>query len=299
MPNTPTLLWEQMQRLVLTNRFPQSVLFIGPRYEAMLHFIKRLEMLLLCQQSTPPCGQCRACHLLSESIHPDRSDIQPETPGGMIKIDQIRCIQESVYQTPKVSLRRVIVIDSADRMNIAAANALLKILEEPPAHTVFILLAQQINSIPATILSRCQKYTIPTPELPDYLALGQFYPGESTRAQLAKQSADILTVLCDLIEEKTSVCWVAKHWSSYQLEDIVWLLYLITAQTLQLHYVNSKSVVGKASLLRFASLQQPVHLFKQLEALNAITQKINHNINMNQTLVLETLLLGYLKSDSL
>lgn len=299
MPNTPTLLWEQMQRLVLTNRFPQSVLFIGPRYDAVLRFMERLEALLLCQQASPPCGQCRACHLLKESIHPDLSEIQPETPGGMIKIDQIRHIQESIYQTPKVSQRRVVMIDSADRMNIAAANALLKMLEEPPAHTVFILLAEQINSIPATILSRCQKYTVPTPKAPGYLAIGQFYPEESARAQLAKQSADILKVLCDLIEEKTSVCSVAGHWSSHKLEDIVWLLYLITAEALQVHYLKIRSSTDQAHLRRFARLQQPVYLFKQLEELNAITRKIHHNINMNPTLVLETLLLGYLKSDSL
>ena len=291
-------LWERIQQLLLKKRLPQALLFVGPRHAGMLQFANRLMAILMCQSDDAPCGHCRACHLLIHGIHPDINYIRQEKLGGAIKIEQVRELQQNIYQTPQHGTCRFIVIEPADKMNISAANALLKILEEPPTHTIFILIAEQINSIPATILSRCQTYIFTAPVLTvgmehvDYLTIGQFYPPESPRAELIKHSPTIIASLCELLEGASSPCTLAAQWSSYIFEDLLWLLYLVTAEV-----INYKLIVstGNEKLVYFASLIKSVNLFNQLDQINAIMRKINHNINMNQTLVLEDLLLGYLQ----
>ena len=94
--------------------------------------------------------------MIERMEHPDVEWIKPEKNGGAIKIDQIRELQNTAYLTPQRARYRLIVIEAADRMNTASANALLKILEEPAQHTVFILIAQQLSTVLPTILSRCQ-----------------------------------------------------------------------------------------------------------------------------------------------
>lgn len=295
-------LWGRLQPLLLKKRLPQSLLFVGPRHAGMLQFADRLMAILMCEHETAPCGKCRSCHLLMHGIHPDVNYICPEPPGSAIKIEQVRELQQNIYQTPQRGTRRFIVIQPADKMNIASANALLKILEEPPSHTTFILIAEQISSIPATILSRCQKYVFPSqdvsaPEQNDYLQIGQSYPTESPRAELIKNVPAITAALCELIEGKSSPCTLAASWSSYEFNDLLWLLYLVTAQAINYQLIDSKNIsIENKTIKHFSQLLQAVTLFNRLDRINVIMRKINHNINMNQTLVLENLLLGYLEA---
>jgi DNA polymerase-3 subunit delta' len=286
-------LWVKINQFIQKDRVPQSLLFIGPRHARILQFVNRLVALLICEAESPPCGKCRACHLLKQGIHPDINYIRPEGTSGAIRVDQIRELQQNSYQTPQRGARRFIVIEPADKMNISAANSLLKILEEPPTHTSFILIAEQISSIPATILSRCQKYSldIPSNQSFDYLTIGEHYPKDSPRGILFQKRATIVTELCEVIEQKTSLCTVAARWFDYAFDDLLWLLYLLTAQAIRHQLMREK---GIEPIYHFAHLLSPVILLNQLEQINALTRKINHNINMNQTLVLENLLLGYL-----
>ena len=294
-------LWERIQPALIKKRLPQAFLFVGPRHAGILQFANRLMAVLICQsEGVVPCGHCRACHLLTHAIHPDINYIRQETPGSAIKIEQVRDLQQDIYQTPQRGTHRFIVIDPADKMNNSAANALLKVLEEPPSHTTFILIAEQVSSMPATILSRCQKYIFPSSDVStaiesaDYLAIGTCYPAESSRAELVKQNITIITALCELIEEKTSPCTIAARWSSFMFDDILWLLYLVTAEAINYQLIEVERVSPENEHLKhFSSLVSPARLFHQLDKINAIMRKINHNVNMNQTLVLEDLLLGY------
>ena len=291
--------WDKIHQLIQKKRVPQALLLVGPRHANILQFVNRFMALLICETSPAPCGLCRACHLLIEGIHPDINYIRRESPTSAIKIDQVRELQHNIYQTPQRGGHRFIVIESADKMNTAAANALLKILEEPPVHTRFILIAEQVSSIPATILSRCQKLNFPSlgHEPAGYMTIGAAYPEGSIRAALMLQSTSMITALCDLIEEKTSPCTIAARWSVDAIEDILWLLYLVHAEAIhyQLIKTNDQSPAN-AALAHFSRLTQPVDLLKQLDEINSMVSKIHHNINMNQTLVLETFLLGYLKN---
>lgn len=293
--------WATIQQMLDKNRLPHALLFTGPRHARILQFVNRLMAMLICQQSgLIPCGQCKPCHLLMQGTHPDIQYVRQDTPSASLKIEQIRALQESVYQTPQCGTRSIIVIEPADRMNRFAANALLKILEEPPSHTLFILIAEQISSLPATIMSRCQQYTFCPPESVepvgqvDYLSIGQFYPDASERGELFQQCLPIIDDLCDLLQEKTTPCTLAAKWSRFTLDDLLWFLYLLTAQSIRYQLLGCHiEQPWTIRLQYFSSLVQPVDLFQQLDQLNSLITTAQKNIILNQTLTIETLLMGF------
>ena len=293
--------WMSMQNMLDKNRLPQALLFIGPRHAGVLQFVQRFMATILCLSADDrPCGQCQPCHLFMQETHPDISYVRQETPSSPIKIEQIRELQDSVYKTPQCGERSIIVIEPADRLNRSAANALLKILEEPPAHTMFILIAEQISSVPATIMSRCQQYTFRSSELDlpvnqvDYLTIGQLYSDATERAALFKQCQPLLVDLGDLLNGTQSACTLASKWSSHALADLLWFLYLLTAQSIRCQLIDCQVNQPWAGQLQYFSKRvEPVKLFQQLDRINVLLNTVQQNITLNQTLVIETLLLGY------
>ena len=280
--------WTKIQQMLDKNRLPHALLFSGPRHAGILQFVDRLMAILICQNAdNAPCGECQPCRLLMQGTHPDIKYVRQDSPGSPIKIEQIRELQESVYQTPQCGTRSIIVIEPADRLNRSAANALLKILEEPPSHTLFILIAEQLSHLPATIMSRCQQYAVSPPESADYLEIGKFYPEASERGALFKQCEPISRDLCDLVDKKISPCTLAAKWSSYALSDLLWFLYLLTAQAIRARLLESQASQPWADTL------EPVDLFQQLDKINTLMRTMQQNITLNQTLAIETLLMGY------
>ena len=94
-------LWAKIQLAITNQRMPQALLLIGPRHLNVISFANHLAMVLLCQETTAPCGICATCHLLQAGTHPDFQHICSETKSGTIKIDQIRVLQDEVYLSPK------------------------------------------------------------------------------------------------------------------------------------------------------------------------------------------------------
>lgn len=100
------------------------------------------------------CGQCPSCRKMASRQHPDLHVVEPD--GAFIKIDQIRDLQRELVLRPVEASMKACIIDEADRLNPAAANALLKTLEEPPGNALMILLTSRLASILPTVRSRCQ-----------------------------------------------------------------------------------------------------------------------------------------------
>lgn len=295
---THTELWEKIQPLLLKQQLPQSLLLVGPRHTGLFQFATRLMAVALCEGEGKPCGQCPSCHWVKQGTHPDITHIRQEGSSAAIKIDQVRDLQLTIYQTPQRGSHRFVVIEPADKMNRSSANAVLKVLEEPPLHTVFILIAEQISSIPPTILSRCQKYSVhlKTQSMVDYLAMGQLLPSDVSRAVLLQQASLLISGLCELVLEQVSPCAIAARWGSYEIDDLLWCLYLVTAQTIRYQLVGIfERSINTEPVIAFSKLVDPVVLLNQLKKINAMMRKINHNITMNQILELENLLLGYLR----
>lgn len=287
------LLWERIDSAIDNQRMPQASILIGPRHVGVHTFAHRLAALLLCKSINKPCGNCDSCHLLGVETHPDFKLITPETDGGIIKIDQVRALQDDVYHTPTCSFCRVFLIDKADRMNTASANALLKILEEPPPDVYFILVAEQTGTVPATIMSRCQRFVFPdqTFDSFNYFALGSQYAVESARGKLFTKRDEIITAICEVIEGNSSPCTVAAQWAEFDLSDIIWLLYVIIAQALQMKYVATPAKSSQGELTRLLRLTKPNDLLCFFDKINTISRKMIHNVSMNTTLALEDLLM--------
>jgi DNA polymerase III subunit delta' len=140
------------------NRISHAYIFSGPdgvgKRLAALSFAKALN----CDSagSGEPCDQCASCKKIDSSTHPDIFILKPEEEGASIKIEDIRALIKDVYLKPFEARKKVYIIESAEYMKHEAANALLKTLEEPPADSVIILLAENIKSLFHTIVSRCQ-----------------------------------------------------------------------------------------------------------------------------------------------
>jgi len=104
--------------------------------------------------ATQPCGSCKSCCKIKSGHHPDIVRLKPS--GPIIKIDQIRTLCRTLAMKPYEADMRVAIISDAQAMNPAAANALLKVLEEPPARTILVLIAAHTSDLLPTIVSRCQ-----------------------------------------------------------------------------------------------------------------------------------------------
>lgn len=289
-------LWARINQAREHQRMPQALLLVGPRHVGVDSFAERMAWILLCHGEEKPCLTCTSCELLKANSHPDYKRIVPEAAGGVIKIDQIRLIQEDVYQTPKCGHSQVILIEPANKMNVAAANALLKILEEPPSSVFFILVAEQCSTIPATILSRCQHlmFSDKLMDEPHYFVLGTQYPKESPRGQLVGMQSTLMDSLCDLVTGKTSPCTLAASWADHEFVDLLWFLHLVTAQAIQMQCSGQRiKTPDMASFMRFVELTDPIHLFHQLDVMTSLLRKMSHTLSMNTTLALEDLLMGY------
>jgi len=141
-------------------RLSHAYLLIGPDGEARQAAAVRLAAELLCEEPDAPCGRCRNCRKVFAGIHPDVITVErvPGEKGKLnreIRIDQIRQVTSDAVIMPNEAARKVYIIREADRMNIAAQNALLKALEDPPGHACFLLCAAAADALLPTVRSRC------------------------------------------------------------------------------------------------------------------------------------------------
>ncbi len=121
-----------------------------------------------------PCGQCRACRQILSGNHPDVPLIEPQ--GNLLRIEQIRKLLVSLAMKPFSARNRVVIVADAQAMNPEAANALLKMLEEPPADTTLILTALQKSDLLPTIVSRCRHIRFNPLGLQDLMTLLKSVP---------------------------------------------------------------------------------------------------------------------------
>ena len=159
--------WQQLQARREQGQLPHALLLCGARGLGKRDFAISLAKSLLCatpKQDGTACGQCRHCQQFEAGSHPDYYLLEPEESGKQIKIDQVRQLSQALALVSHQGGYRVVIIHPAENMNLAAANSLLKTLEEPPQNTMLLLVSAQPSLLPATILSRCQNVTFSAPE---------------------------------------------------------------------------------------------------------------------------------------
>lgn len=158
--------WQHLLQRRQSGQLAHAFLFYGVEGLGKLDFARAFSELMLCVAPVAdhPCGQCRSCRLLQAGNHPDLLLLQPEEKSKVIKIDQVRSLSADFNQTAQQGGYKIAIIAPAEAMNLAAANALLKTLEEPTEETLLILVSAKPQSLPATIRSRCQTLAFLPPE---------------------------------------------------------------------------------------------------------------------------------------
>ncbi len=172
-----------------------AYLFTGSRGTGKTSCAKIMAKALNCRHPVDgnPCGECEICRGIDDGSMLDVMEIDAASNNG---VDNIRDLRDEAGFTPAVGKYRVYIIDEAHMLSTGAFNALLKIMEEPPAHVVFILATTEVHKIPATILSRCQRfdfYRIPRQAVAQrlcYIAGREGFTVTDTAAQLIAGLSD-------------------------------------------------------------------------------------------------------------
>src|SRR5262245_19239471 len=167
--------------LARKDRLPHAMLFCGRAGIGKLAFAEALARTLLCERAGAKgaCGKCASCNWMGQGSHPDFRRLEPEIlseapeqeegsekkkPSSEIKIEQVRALADFIAMTSHHGGAKVVLIHPAETLNINAANALLKSLEEPPPGTYFLLVAHRWHQLLPTIRSRCERVALPAPD---------------------------------------------------------------------------------------------------------------------------------------
>ncbi|KTC74386.1 DNA polymerase III, delta' subunit [Legionella birminghamensis] len=281
--------WRRFVDISRRGKLSHSLLLVGSAYLSLESFSLQLARSILCPFEHPSRDPCQSCALARNKEHPDLQLVAPEKAGSGIKVEQIRDLQTSIYTSPQLGRSRVIIIQAAERMNHFAANALLKILEEPPAGVYFILLAEQLGTVLPTIISRCQLWRFSQPIIQNNcLTQVSQYHQESEYGKLAADLNKIIDDLLKLCKREYSACELAAKWIAYPFKELMGLLYLIYAEMIEGKLLKQYYT---SVLDQVASHFQIASLFGLLDQICLITKNLNHNMNVNPLLALESLLI--------
>lgn len=149
--------WEQLKQNAGADRLGHAILLSGPKGVGKKLLADELRKLALCgERSVPACGKCRSCEVAAAGNHPDDYALFLPEDKKSISVDQVRELISKLSLSPSYNNRKFGVVFPAEAMTTAAANALLKTLEEPPGETLLVLVSHRVSSLPATVISRCQ-----------------------------------------------------------------------------------------------------------------------------------------------
>lgn len=313
--------WEQFLWLKKENRIPQAILISGVTGLGKMHFAQQVVRALFCANTLEPgfaCGKCKNCALIDAGNHPDYQEILSEDKHA-IKIEEIRAMQSSLAYGAQQNGWRVIIVSLAEHMTLGASNAILKILEEPPQKTLFLLLTTSLTQLPATIRSRCEKWICPG--VPEEVALSWLKENcdetdssvlvsllrQHNHAPLAvlnllanKETNTFETIAKDFIDFilcPTNLLQLSQRWSKGSLSVVLHVMQLFCNDILRFRYS------GKNAELHFCYRVEDIQmlskkinearLFSFYDVVKKMLQDSAKVNNLNKQLVMERLLLQW------
>lgn len=314
--------WQDILKRQSSQGLPHALLVTGLKGIGKHIFSQHLAQWLLCKNARvqgleAACGQCHSCNLWKAGSHPDYRQCGPEEGSRQIRVDGIRQLNEFLAQTPQLGSSQVVSIRPVEIMNINAANALLKTLEEPAGESYLLLETERFGSVLPTIRSRCQRITLTPPSKEQVLSwLAQQGVNDSQRAEQALQlhQGAPLSALAWLqdsnnqqqqwLEELTQwsrnqivLTELSLNWSKLELTDLMHWFYTVLLDCLK----DSMQVPAEQQSLQGAvrQLYQGATLDRaKLIVLHTKTQQILGQLlsgvgNYNKQLMLETILIDW------
>ena len=186
---------DTLKRQVATGRLSHAYLFTGTRGTGKTTCAKILARAVNCEHPVDgnPCNQCPSCLGIESGSILDVLELDAASNNG---VDQVRALRDEAVYTPAAVRKRVYIVDEVHMLSTAAFNALLKILEEPPEHLMFILATTELHKVPATIKSRCQQFSFKR-ILPGQIAQRLGYVAGQEGIDLTGEGAALLARLAD------------------------------------------------------------------------------------------------------
>ncbi len=316
--------WQQQQWCLLKSgsdedRLPHALLLSGPKGMGKQLFATTLAQALLCRYRDGEgfaCGDCPACERFQAGTHPDYLPVMPEDEGKSITVDKARAVSEFLVLKRHYDGCRVVALAPAEAMNTAAANSLLKTLEEPVPGTFLILLANTSGALLATVRSRCQqiKFVVPQRIIAQEWLHSQL--GEWQDVELLLNLADgaplqalrlaeegVLEQRLEMLEQfeqistgKSDPVSVARQWSRQKrVSDALFWLNRWVMDMIRLKYVSQPpSLVNRDVAERLLAIIKDIGgslLFAFLERTTKASQYLHGSINGQ--LLLEDLLITW------
>lgn len=314
-----TQAWQTIYNAYQQQRLVHALLLTGAKGLGKVNFARNVAQLLLCQavHGQFACGHCRGCHLFQTGNHPDFSEITLLDASKQIKIEQIRQLREQLVQTAHAGGYQVVLLFPANQLHRAAANALLKTLEEPVGQVVLLLVADQLGTLPATILSRCQQILFHCSETQlatDWLSKKVTNPATAqlflTLADLAPLRAHylasnnyvalrdyVLQQLTNIHRQQQNPLVGVDSLLKFDLELLLYAFITIIMDILRLQYRVSASAIYNQdchpALQVLATEQNSLHLGRMLTTLTELQQRHVSQANLNWQMAIEKLLLQW------
>ncbi len=252
--------WARLQRARHDDRMPHALLFSGPEGLGKHAFVRLFAQSLLCDSPDARdlgCGSCRGCHLFLADTHPDFRWLAPEPDAKSreIKIDAVRAANDADHLTAQSDGYKITVITPAEQLNMAAANSLLKTLEEPSSRSLLFLLSSRPSGLPATIRSRCQpvdfrmpsesvarawlQQRVPADQVDLALGLGGGAPLAAlglVESQLLTDRAEVLAQFMAVVKDGQDPVAIVEDWQKRDIDLLLnwmsgWLIDMLRLQT--------------------------------------------------------------------
>lgn len=308
--------WQQLQAQKSQGRLSHAMLLTGSEGMGKSDFVTYFSQALLCTSSSSyegqPCQQCHSCALFQSGNHPDLIVIKPDEEGKSIKIGDIRNLIDFFSQTSHYSAGKIAIIFSAEKMNVAASNALLKTLEEPAAKQYIFLLTNRPHQISATVRSRCQllHFSVPNQmtalnwllnqglsDIPLLLSLADGAPLRAKELQEAKDLEFRQEIFNDFVRfsnKEISVVFLSDKWLKLDFSRILWHLYSWVRDMVLIKLSNSFNLINQDLLSKLsvlAKIYTMKNLFGYEENIKKMNQLLRGQVVLNKQLLLENLLL--------
>lgn len=308
--------WARFAQARAAGRLAHAWLLSGPAGVGKRDFAHAVAAALLCTAPAADggaCGRCRGCRTHAAGHHPDWRHVAPAEPRKPIRVDQIRELTEFLGGTAQFGGDKVVLIEPAEQMNVNAANSLLKTLEEPPPHSVLLLVSECPGQLPATVRSRCQVLAFPVPPAAEagawlaaqedaddagtLLALAGGAPlrARALRAALPRRRG-LFDAFAELVGGRADPVRTAEIWAEGALpEALDWLvgwhqdMIRLTMAGTPPRLANPD--VG-ATLRRFAAGVPAVVLFERLDAA-VRARELATTTQANTALLLEEFFIGW------